>query len=61
MQEREAAIRKIMAACPYTREEVEDLLADWDEAKGVNYANYVPDEDIDEIIEALREEVRWAA
>jgi len=61
MQEREAAIGQIMAACRYSREEVEDLLALWAEAKGLNFTDYVPDADIDEIIEILHEEMQYVS
>ena len=58
MQEREAAIGKIMASCRgYNRKEVEDLLADWAKVKGLNFTDYVPDQEADEIIEILREEI----
>ena len=57
MQEREAAIGKIMASCRgYNREEVEYLLADWAGVKGLNFTDHVPDQEIDEIVEILREE-----
>ena len=61
MQEREAALGQIMAACRYSREEVEDLLALWAEAKGLNFTDYVPDADIDEIIEILHEEMQYVS
>ena len=61
MQEREVAIGQIMAACRYSREEVEDLLALWAEAKGLNFTDYVPDADLDEIIEILHEEIKYVA
>ena len=61
MQEREVAIGQIMAACRYSREEVEDLLAVWAEAKGLNLTDYVPDADIDEIIEILHEEMQYVS
>ena len=57
MQEREVAIGKIMASCRgYNREEVEYLLADWAGVKGLNFTDNVPDQEIDEIVEILREE-----
>jgi hypothetical protein len=57
MQEREAAIGKTMASCRgYNREEVEYLLADWAGVKGLNFSDHVPDQEIDEIVEILREE-----
>ena len=57
MQEREAAIGKIMASCRgYNREEIEYLLADWAAVKGLNFSDHVPDQEIDEIVEILREE-----
>ena len=61
MQEREAAIGQIMAACRYSREEVEDLLATWAEAKELNFTDFVPDQEIDEIIEILQEEYKYVA
>jgi len=59
MQEREVAIGQIMAACRYSRNEVEDLLAEWADAKGLNFTDYVPDADVDEIIEILHEEIQY--
>ena len=56
MQEREVAIGQIMAACRYSRNEVEDLLAEWADAKGLNFTDHVPDQEMDEIVEILREE-----
>jgi hypothetical protein len=57
MPEREAAIGKILASCRgYNREEVEDRLADWAKVKGLNFTDTVPDAEVDEIIEILREE-----
>jgi hypothetical protein len=61
MQEREVAIGQMMAACRYSREEVEDFLALWAEAKGLNFTDYVPDADIDEIIEILHEEMQYVS
>ena len=59
MQEREVAIGQIMAACRYSRNVVEDLLAEWADAKGLNFTDYVPDADVDEIIEILHEEIQY--
>jgi hypothetical protein len=57
MQEREVAIGKIMASCRgYNREEIEYLLADWAGLNGLNFTDHVPDHEIDEIVEILREE-----
>jgi hypothetical protein len=61
MQGREVAIGQIMAACRYSREEVEDLLVVWAEAKGLNFTDYVPEADIDEIIEILHEEMQYVS
>ena len=57
MQELEAAIGKIMASCRgYNREEIEYLLVYWAGVKGLNFTDHVPDQEIDEIVEILREE-----
>jgi len=61
MQEREDAIGMIVASCRYSRKEVEDLLDHWAEAKGRNFTDYVPDADLDEIIEILHEEIKYVA
>ena len=62
MRERAAAIGSIIASCPnYRREEVADLLDEWAETKGMDFHAYVPDDEVDEIIETLREESRHAA
>ena len=50
-----------MAACRYSQNEVEDLLAEWADAKGLNFTDYVPDADIDEIIEILHEEMQYVS
>jgi len=60
MQEREAAIGKITAVCRfYKREEVSVLLDEWAKAKELNFTDFVPDQEIDEIIEILCEEIKY--
>jgi len=62
MHIREAAIQKIMAFCPdYKREELEEFLDQWAEIRGLNFHDFVPEGEVDELIEMLHEEIKHAA
>jgi hypothetical protein len=57
--ETEDAVDRIMDTCRYARREVQDLLTDSGDAKHMDCGDYVPDEEVNEIIEILREDVGY--
>jgi hypothetical protein len=62
MHIRESAIQKIIAFCPdYKREEIEDLLDEWAEIRRLDFHDFVPEGEVDTLIEVLHEEIKHAA
>ena len=57
-QVREAAVQSIIAVCPEYKEEVEHVLDEWAEVRGLDFREYVPEKEVSEIIEILCAEIR---